>query len=90
MVIVESVNVAKSLNGLSNVVKLINWNYTYNECTISGTQEVGEPNPIEFTPLEELTNEIVKGWLENLIDFSQYNEFMVKPIEQEEIITIKL
>jgi hypothetical protein len=90
MVTIESVNVSKSLNGLSNVVKSINWNYTYNKCTISGTQEVAEPNPIEFTPLKELTNEIVKGWLENLIDFSQYNEFMVKPIEQEETINIQL
>ena len=94
---IDSVNCAISKYGLSNVVVGVNWSYVADNGIknygVSGTQEVAEPNPLEFTPLEQLTKEIVLTWLENIKDFSQYNEYMVKQVEQveqEEIITIQL
>jgi hypothetical protein len=90
MINITSINVSKSSNGFDNVVKSINWSYTYNDYTISGTENVSEPNPLEFTPLEELTNEIVLTWLENVKDFTQYNVNMIEPISEEETIIIKL
>lgn len=90
MVNITSVNIVRSLANLDNVVKSINWSYTYNNYTINGTENVAEPNPLEFTPLEQLTNEIVLTWLESIKDFSQYNADMVEPISEEETITIQL
>lgn len=90
MVNITSVNIVRSLANLDNVVKSINWSYTYNNYTINGTENVAEPNPLEFTPLEQLTNEIVLTWLESIKDFSQYNADMVEPILEQETITIQL
>ena len=90
MVNITSVNIVRSLANLDNVVKSINWSYTYNNYTINGTENVAEPNPLEFTPLEQLTNEIVLTWLESMKDFSQYNADMVEPILEQEIITVQL
>ena len=95
---IQSVECAKSRYGLENVVIAINWEYSVsNETksyTIGGKLEVPEPNPIQFTPIEELTNEIVTTWVNSMIDFEGWKpileEQLNKQDEVEEIVTIQL
>lgn len=95
---IDSVSCAVSKYGLSNVVVGINWSYvadngikTYG---VSGTQEVAEPNPLEFTPIENLTIEIVKTWLVSVINFEEKHPYLEEELleteDTEEIITITL
>lgn len=59
----DSFQCAKSLDGLSNVVEVINWRYGNEEATIGGCNGFAAPSPASFTPFEELTYEQVVGWL---------------------------
>jgi len=63
-------------NGMTNVVTNVHWRlrgvkphegttYTAEEY---GCTAVGEPDPLTFTPFEELTQEQVVGWLEQVLD----------------------
>lgn len=79
-VIIKSVNLTET----TQIVKSINWEYG----NVSGCQEVSNPNPSEFIEFSNLNNEIVKGWLVNIIDFSNFVE--VEPIEEEKIITLTI
>jgi hypothetical protein len=95
---VDSVECAVSKYGLSNVVIAINWSYTASngvkDYVVSGRIDVAEPNPLEFTPIETLTNEIVLVWLNSIINFEEKNVYMDQELleneEVEEIITITL
>lgn len=73
-----------SKNGLTNVVEKINWVYTLSEndksYTINGAVNVPDPNPNEFRPFEELTNEIVLVWLTSMINFEEYNQSMLEQL----------
>ena len=81
-IIIESINIIEN----TKVVKSVNWSYG----NISGTKELEKPNFDNFINFEKLDNNIVISWLENIIDFSQYNEFMVTPIVETKIITVQL
>ena len=89
-----SINIVPSLDVLTNVVRSINWEYSGNDCKINGTQEVPEPNPLTFTPIEELTEEIVMSWLVGIVDFTQYDAAIAEQLNKTEIpnqiITITL
>ena len=79
-VIIKSVNLTET----TQIVKSINWEYG----NVSGCQEVPNPNPSEFIEFSNLTNEIVKGWLVSIVDFTKFVE--IKPIEEEKIITLTI
>jgi hypothetical protein len=89
-----SINIVPSLDGLNNVVRSINWEYSGNDYAINGTQEVPEPNPLTFTPIEELSEEIVMSWLVGIKDFSEYDAGIAEQLNiqqiQNQIITITL
>ena len=58
-------------NGLANVVTAINWvctgtNGTYTVST-SGTAYLGSPNPAEFVPYANITQEIAYSWVSGCI-----------------------
>ncbi len=80
-VIIKSVNLTET----TQIVKSINWQYG----NLSGCQEVPDPNPKEFIGFSKINNEIVKGWLLNIVDFSQFE--IIEPIEEtDKIITLEL
>lgn len=59
---------AKSLDGLSNVVEVINWRYGNDQASVGGCNGFAAPSEASFTPFEELTEEQVVGWLEEAND----------------------
>jgi hypothetical protein len=72
-----------SVDSLTNVVTGVYWRYngvndngTSNE--IEGLTGVGQPNPEEFTDFDNLTLEIVSGWLESIyskkVEGSEFTE----------------
>lgn len=88
---IKNVDCIVSLNGLSNIIKSVNWEYGDENISISGTAELSEPDANNFILFEEITNNMVKEWIQKTIDFSSYDQFMI-PIEEQkiEIITIEL
>jgi len=70
---ISAVERAISLDGLSDVIQTIHWRYRgidENGVTAEtyGATAVGEPNPQDFTPFDEVTASDVEGWLVNLLD----------------------
>jgi len=70
---ISAVERAVSLDGLSDVIQTIHWRYRgidENGVTAEtyGGVAVGEPNPQDFTPFDEVTASDVEGWLVNLLD----------------------
>jgi hypothetical protein len=64
---ITSLTVVPSQDNLTNVVVTVNWcvqatNGTY-YAQISGSNEVGPPNPTDFTDFSKLTEEQVLGWI---------------------------
>lgn len=61
---------AKSLDGLSNVVEVIYWEYKVTNgdesATISGETSLSKPEDGNFIPFENLTEGTVIQWLESL------------------------
>ena len=65
-----------SVNELTNVVASISWtvadtvtvNGTEYPVSCGGSTQVGDPNPEEFTPYEQLTEQIVATWVETNTD----------------------
>ena len=65
--------------GLENIVQTIHWRYSGTDensvsAEIYGAQSVGTPNPEDFTPFTELTEEQVTGWLEGQLDMKSMQE----------------
>jgi len=79
--IIKSVNLTEE----TKIVKSINWEYG----TVSGCQEVPDPNPSEFIEFEKLTNDIVKDWLLKIKDFTGYDE-IAEVVEIDKIITLSI
>lgn len=80
--IIKSVNVTEQ----TEIVKSISWLYG----DVSGTKEISEPDFKNFIELDNLTNDIVKGWLINLIDFKQYDNVVKNEPFTENIISVEL
>jgi hypothetical protein len=49
-------------DGLSNIVEIVYWEASDDQVSIKGSTKLKPPKKI-FTPLEQLTNEIVSGWV---------------------------
>lgn len=80
--IIQNVNVTEK----TEIVKSVNWSYG----EISGLQEIKEPNLDNFISLENLTNDIVKSWLNELIDFKEYKNIIIEESTTENIISVVL
>ena len=68
-----------SLDELQDVIQIVHWRYrgiTENGVTaeIYGSISIGDPNPEDFTPFNEVTASDVEGWLMNLLDVPSMQE----------------
>lgn len=88
---IKNVDCIVSLNGLANIIKSVNWEYGNGTVSITGTVELPEPDQNNFIPFEEITGDMVKEWIQKIVDFNYYDEFMViEENPQIEIVTIDL
>ncbi len=76
-------------NTLENVVFQADWRYTaiseneeYTEESV-GLASIPAPDPDNFTPFDDLTEEQVKGWVENEVDFNKLKEYLDNKIEEK-------
>ena len=70
---ISAVERAISLDGLSDVIQTVHWRYRGTDengvtAETYGAVAVGEPNPQDFTPFDDITASDVEGWLEVLLD----------------------
>ena len=69
---ISAVDRAVSLDGLSDVIQTVHWRYRGTDedgvtAETYGSTAIGEPNPQDFTPWDEVTTEDVIGWLEDIM-----------------------
>jgi len=70
---ISAVERAISLDGLQDVIQTVHWRYRGTDengvtAETYGAVTVGEPNPQDFTPFDDVTASDVEGWLEVLLD----------------------
>jgi hypothetical protein len=82
----ESFVCAKSLDGLSDVVQVINWQYGDEDATVGGCNGFAAPSEASFTPFEDLTYEQVCGWLVEANDMDQLDAAVDNEIAQKAVI----
>jgi len=75
-----------SLDGLTNVVTAINWvctgtngNFT---SSASGTANLGTPNPAEFIPYADITQEMAYAWVSQCISMPGVESGIAAQIKQ--------
>lgn len=70
---ISAVERAINLDGLQDVIQTIHWRYRGTDengvtAETYGATAVGQPNPQDFTPFDDVTASDVEGWLEVLLD----------------------
>jgi hypothetical protein len=81
----------KDAEGLTDVICVIHWRYqaeqVENEKTyfaeVYGTLSVPSPNPEDFVPYDQVTYEMVCGWLEAGLDQVSLDENLDSQIENQ-------
>jgi hypothetical protein len=76
---ISAVERAVSLDGLQDVIQTVHWRYRGTDengvtAETYGATAVGQPNPQDFTPFDEVTASDVEGWLESLLDVPTMQE----------------
>ena len=79
---ISAVERALSKDGLSDVIQTVHWRYRGTDengvtAETYGATAIGEPNPQDFTPWDEVTASDVEGWLENIMS-------VTPPVEEGE------
>ena len=73
-------------DGLSNVVTAINWVCTGTDgavnSTDSGTVALGSPNPAEFVPYDQITQQMAFNWVAGCINMGIVETSIAKQIAQ--------
>ena len=95
---ISALDCAVSKDGLTNVIETIHWRYrgtNENDVTAEmyGAQSVGDPNPEDFTPFEEMKKEKIVEWLENIIDMEEMQTNInnqIKELENPTHVTLQL
>ena len=70
---ISAVERAINLDGLQDVIQTVHWRYRGTDengvtAETYGAVAVGQPNPQDFTPFDDVTASDVEGWLEVLLD----------------------
>lgn len=70
---ISAVERAINLDGLQDVIQTVHWRYRGTDengvtAETYGAVTVGQPNPQDFTPFDDVTTSDVEGWLEVLLD----------------------
>jgi len=76
---ISAVERAINLDGLQDVIQTVHWRYRGTDengvtAETYGAVAVGQPNPQDFTPFDEVTASDVEGWLEVLLDVPSMQE----------------
>ena len=83
--VINQLDTAPSEDGLTDVVKVVNWTRvaTEGEIVVSsyGTMNCTTPSSTDFTAYPDLTQEQVEGWLENGLDTETIDLNLDKQIE---------
>ena len=61
----------ESLDGFSNMIVTVNYNAVKDGVSIPGSLGLSAPNESEFKPFEEITEELVIGWLESSLNLEE-------------------
>jgi hypothetical protein len=73
--VISQLNCAVESEGLPNVINVIHWRYQATQldgdktwfAETYGASSVGQPNPQNFVPYEDVTEAEVIGWLEEIL-----------------------
>lgn len=80
-------------DGLSDVVTAINWVCTGTDqginSTDSGTVVLGSPNPAQFVPYSQITQEMAFNWVSECINVQIVEQTIAKQIAQLSIPQIQ-
>lgn len=80
-------DVIPSEDGLTNVVKIIHWRYDAVDgdykATSYGTVSLGAPNPTNFIPYDQITEQWAINAVSASVDVPVLEETMAKTIEDE-------
>jgi hypothetical protein len=85
---ISSLEAAKQEENLSNVVKTLHWRYKATDedgyfAESYGAQSLDTPDQTTFVSYENLTFEIVVGWLEELLDITGLQQMLQNNIEDQ-------
>ena len=91
----------KNAEGLTDVICLVHWRYQAEQvqddktyfAEVYGASSVPSPDPADFVPYEEVTYEMVCGWLESILDMESLNANLDSQIADQitpKIITLPL
>lgn len=94
---INAVDCYTSKDGLENVAYNVHWTFiaTDGEHTASsiGVNSIGSPNPDNFTPFDQLTEEQVVSWITASMDVEQMQANLDKQIEDlvaPKVVTLQL
>jgi len=95
--VINAVDCYTTKDGLENVAYNVHWSYflTEGEHSVSmiGVQSIGEPNADNFLPFEQLTEEIVVGWIEAAMDVEKMKENLQNQLADKiapKVVTLQL
>ena len=91
----------KNAEGLTDVICLVHWRYQAEQvqddktyfAEVYGASSVPSPDPADFVPYEEVTYEMICGWLESILDMESLNANLDSQIADQinpKIITLPL
>lgn len=83
--VINAVDCYTTKDGLEKVAYNVHWSYFATEgehnASMIGVQSVGEPNPDNFVPFDQLTEEQVVSWITASMDVEQMQANLDKQIE---------
>jgi len=84
-------------DGLENVAYNVHWTYSLTEgediVSMNGVTGVGSPNPDNFLSFDQLTEDIVAGWVESIMDVDRMKNLLTDWLDEKKapkVITLKL
>ena len=94
---INAVDCYTSKDGLEKVAYNVHWSFFAtdgeNNASTIGVQSVGEPNPDNFVPFDQLTEEQVVSWITASMDVEQMQANLDKQIEDlvaPKVVTLQL
>ena len=94
---INAVDCYTSKDGLEKVAYNVHWSFFAtdgeNNASMIGVQSVGEPNPDNFVPFDQLTEEQVVSWIAASMDVEQMQANLDKQIEDlvaPKMVTLQL
>ena len=94
---INAVDCYTSKDGLEKVAYNVHWSFFAtdgeNNASMIGVQSVGEPNPDNFVPFDQLTEEQVVSWITASMDVEQMQANLDKQIEDlvaPKVVTLQL